>query len=360
MNIISPENQNPVFACAATAFGFKSLFSEIFRPEQYNRAYILKGSCGSGKSSLISKVAQICCSENLPCELFACSSDPSSYDGIIIPDKKIYIVDGTSPHITDPLYPGAAEVVIDTSTGLDEKSIKDHRDTIIDLCKKSSAGFSRAYSFLRAAYEMDKGICELSSEHFNHGKMMSAIRRFSKATIPAGHGCITKRRLTRVYCKDGLYESRAFIKNAEKNCIVTDKYGTSRIFMEAMVQEAVRKSQPVTVSLSPLDFKTITEIYLPEISMSFTVCDPKDTSRTPFRIFNMARFEDKNSIRESIQKIRFMKKCFSGLTDGAVQSLKNAYDCHSALEKIYSGSTDYSANDIAAQNLISEIFCSAK
>ena len=90
--------QSPLFACAATAFGFKSLFSEIFRPEDCTHAYILKGSCGSGKSSIIKKIAAECEKRNQKYELFACSFDPSSYDGIILGDMQIYIIDGTSPH----------------------------------------------------------------------------------------------------------------------------------------------------------------------------------------------------------------------------------------------------------------------
>ena len=148
----------PLFACAVTAFGFKSLFPEIFCPENFDRAYILKGSCGSGKSTVIRRVAQECERRGEKYRLYACSFDPESLDGIVIDQRRVYIADGTSPHVTDPMYPGAVETVINMSHGLDTAAISKNRDKIIELCGKSRDAFSNAYSFLRGAYEMEKSI----------------------------------------------------------------------------------------------------------------------------------------------------------------------------------------------------------
>lgn len=348
--------KSPVFACAATAFGFKSLFPEIFCPDKFDRAYILKGSCGSGKSSVIRHIASECDKRGENYQLYACSFDPSSFDGIVLTDKRIYIADGTSPHMTDPLYPGAVETVIDTSGGLDGEGVSVHRDLIISLCRKSRDAFSDAYSYLRAAYEIECNIRKSACEGFRTAKMQAAAGRISRDLIPYGNGHTKKRCLTQVYCKDGLYKSDAFFDSAQKKCIVTDKNGTGYLFMEQMLREAARKEQPAVISLSPLDFETVNALYLPEISMAFSMADKAEKKDGIFRIVNMERFTDKASLAASKQKLRFMKKCFSELTRGASDCLARAYKSHSELERIYCSKTDYTINDAIIRRLIDEIF----
>ena len=348
--------KSPVFACAATAFGFRSLFPEIFCPDKFDRAYILKGSCGSGKSTAIRRIAEECDRRGEKYCLYACSFDPSSFDGIVLTDRRIYIADGTSPHATDPLYPGAVETVIDMSEGLDNAGISEHREQIISLCRKSRDSFSRAYSFLRAAYEMERNIEKISSENFRTAKMQAAAGRLSRDFIPRGSGHTKKRCLTQVYCKDGAYKSSAFFDGAQMKCLVTDKNGTGHLFMEQMLHEAARKEQPAVISLSPLDFETVNALYLPEISMAFCITDKADKQDGIFRIINMARFTDEASLAASKQKLRFMKKCFAELTDGACECLAHAYESHSELEKLYCSQTDYSSNDTVIRRLTDEIF----
>lgn len=349
-------NRSSLFACAATAFGFKSLFPEIFRPEGFDRAYILKGSCGSGKSTVIRRVAQECLKRGERYTTYACSFDPESFDGIVIEGKRVYIADGTSPHVTDPLYPGAVETVINMSRGLDSAEISKNRDKIIELCSKSRDAFSDAYSFLRAAYEMEKSICKVASDGFRTEKMQAAIGRLSRDLIPFGTGHVISKCLTRVYTKDGLYKSGAFFECAGKKCLVTDKIGTAHIFMRELLREAARKEQPALVSVSPLDFETVNAVYLPRVSMAFEVSDNRNSESDAFRIINMARFTCKDTLSISAKKLRFMKKCFTALTDGASESLATAYKFHSELEKIYSQKTDHTENDAATERIISEIF----
>ena len=83
------------FASSNSMTGFHSYFDTIYNPRKLEKIYIIKGGPGTGKSSMIKAIKSSF--KNKKCELFLCSSDPLSYDGIII-DKKIAVIDGTSPH----------------------------------------------------------------------------------------------------------------------------------------------------------------------------------------------------------------------------------------------------------------------
>ncbi|MBE6688758.1 MAG: hypothetical protein E7588_05720 [Ruminococcaceae bacterium] len=347
--------KDPVFACACTAYGFKSLFDSIFDPEKYKRVYILKGTCGSGKSALIRKIARECRERSSEYELFSCSFDPDSFDGIIIRSRDTCIVDGTSPHITEPKYPGAVEIVLNTGKA-DENALKERRNEIIDLCKKSSAAFGKSYSFLRASLELENSYNNIITENFRFDKMFCAIKRFCDRDFVRGTGFIRENRLINVICKDGLHKSGAFLGRASKKCLVLDKPGGAYLAMEEIVSTAARYDQPVTVSVSPLDFEKINGVWLPELDMAFGIENECESRDDWYHVFNMARFTDKVTVSRSKNKLRFLNKCKDKLILRAADSMAEAYFAHMELESIYNANTDYSVNNILYEKLVKEIF----
>lgn len=350
-----PNRNTPlVFAGACTAFGFKSLFPEIFRPEDFEKIYILKGSCGSGKSHIISKLADECERRDVRCELFGCSLDPTSFDGIII--RRVCVIDGTPPHSVDPLYPGAVEIVVDTAQGLDDGALHAERDKVVELWRETNTYFGKTYSYLRAALEIRNNLIDIITENFQFGKSFSAIKRFCEKNFIHGNGFCRTRRFTKAYTGNGFYESNAFFERVGCKCLVLDKYGCSDILMNELAQAAARFEQPAVLSVSPLDAEKIDGIYLPELDMAFQTareCADRDDF---YHVFNMDRFVDKNALRESKYKIRFLKKCFGELVDGAVESLGEAYRTHAELEKIYSRNMDFSYNDRVYNKIYEDIF----
>ena len=42
-----------------------------------------------------------------PVEYLWCSGDPDSQDGVVLPEHRCAVVDRTSPHEEEPLYPAA-------------------------------------------------------------------------------------------------------------------------------------------------------------------------------------------------------------------------------------------------------------
>lgn len=62
------------------------------------KRYFIKGGPGSGKSTLMKKIAADTQSAGLSLELYHCSLDPESLDMVILPTKGICIFDSTPPH----------------------------------------------------------------------------------------------------------------------------------------------------------------------------------------------------------------------------------------------------------------------
>lgn len=80
--------------------GFYSLYSELLPPEGARAIYILKGGPGCGKSTLMRRVGARMEETGVETEYILCSGDPDSLDGLVLPQLRTAIVDGTAPHGT--------------------------------------------------------------------------------------------------------------------------------------------------------------------------------------------------------------------------------------------------------------------
>ena len=89
-----------IFSGGNTSKGFHS-FMTILTQQEANRILCLKGGPGTGKSTLMKKVAKVFKDKGYSLEYHHCSSDDSSLDAIVI-KRKLAILDGTKPHIVDP------------------------------------------------------------------------------------------------------------------------------------------------------------------------------------------------------------------------------------------------------------------
>ncbi|MDD2509627.1 MAG: PRK06851 family protein [Syntrophomonas sp.] len=183
--------------------GFYSFYQYMLWPEG-ERKIILKGGPGVGKSTFMKKIGEEFSSRGLDLEYHWCSSDNQSLDGVVI-GQKVCILDGTAPHVVDPLFPGAVDEILNLGDFWDSRIIKEHKNEVIKLGQEISRCFARAYLRLQeaaVAYEewqsyykeardlaaVKRNILALSQE-FLQGCSISpyeARHLFAAAITPAG------------------------------------------------------------------------------------------------------------------------------------------------------------------------------
>lgn len=137
------KTQKKYLASANTGAGFKNYFDNINK-QQNSFCFILKGGPGTGKSSVIKKIASHFESMGFDIEYFYCSSDEESLDAIKI--KNISIVDGTAPHTTEATMPGIKEKIVNIGDFI-KSDIKKHKTKIENLIAKKSNCFALAYKY---------------------------------------------------------------------------------------------------------------------------------------------------------------------------------------------------------------------
>ena len=91
------------FSGTNTEVGFTGYLEEYFSP--LKKVYIIKGTAGSGKSTLLKRLFSGASEKGYEVHRIRCSSDPSSLDGIILPERGVAVADGTAPHVLEPRHP---------------------------------------------------------------------------------------------------------------------------------------------------------------------------------------------------------------------------------------------------------------
>ena len=86
------------FVGANSGDGFQNLFSELVDIEDTYDLMVLKGGPGVGKNTFMKEVARAMEAAGTPVERLWCSGDPDSLDGVVLPELRCAVADGTSPH----------------------------------------------------------------------------------------------------------------------------------------------------------------------------------------------------------------------------------------------------------------------
>ncbi|MBO8170663.1 MAG: hypothetical protein H0Z33_02110 [Bacillaceae bacterium] len=119
------------FFGALTPAGFNHYIDNL--TSQCSRRFIIKGRPGTGKSTMMKKIVSEAEKRNFDLEVYHCGFDPQSLDMVVVPELKVAVLDGTAPHVIDPVRQG--DQVVDTyrrciRDGLDEEKSDVLRDIV--------------------------------------------------------------------------------------------------------------------------------------------------------------------------------------------------------------------------------------
>lgn len=332
------QNYNTFFAAANTSKGFQNYFPQIFNPQSLDKIFILKGGPGTGKSSFMRIISRMAREKGYDTEEFLCSSDPKSLDGLIIPKLKLAILDGTSPHTADPIYPGVVESIINTGAFWDTEKLCRNKSEIIYYIQNKKRYFRRAYHFLNAWGEIEHETTKIVEKSLQEEKMNQCIERILKKYHADPTDASEEIRIQSSINASGYKRLHSFEKAADEIYIVEDEYGTGIRFMETLREKAKRKGMKAVISPSCLFPETADSLYFPEQKLCFVlgIRDYEaELTEKNYHYVNMKRFLSKEYIQENKQKLKFAKRCSEMLLNGAVEAFCDAAAAHNHLEKIY-------------------------
>lgn len=147
-----------------TPEGFFSYYHYILSQREAEKIWCIKGGPGVGKSTFMKKIGETMLAEGYDVDFLHCSSDNNSLDGIVIRDLKISLIDGTSPHVVDPINPGAVDSIIHLGDFWNEAGIRRNKLELIETNERIGAIFARVYNYLSAAEKMYDNVSSIASQ----------------------------------------------------------------------------------------------------------------------------------------------------------------------------------------------------
>lgn len=345
-----------LFPGGNTSIGSYPLFEYII-PENVNKIFCLKGGPGVGKSSMMKKISKEFIEKGYDVELFYCTSDPSSLDGIVIKDLGAVFLDGTAPHIVDPKNPGAIDEIINLGEYWNLKGIEQNREEIVACNKDISNSFKRAYKFLSAAEPIYRDIEEKYSDCMDFGKVnlltsnlieeifkdikssdvYKPIRHlFGTAITPIGH----------------IDYADSMLVNAKKVYYLSGEIGTGKTTLLKKVSEkAVEKGMSVEVYHYPLIPEKIETVLIKDLGIAITTSSIFKDEET----IDLNKFVDEIKLSPYKEEVKFDKKLLDELINYAILNLKRAKSKHDIIESYYVPNMRFDDIDKLKDELISRI-----
>ncbi len=320
--------------------GFFSCFSQISPKIEGQYTYIIKGGPGTGKSSLMRRVADELEKKDINCEKIYCSSDPNSLDGVIFPSLRVSICDGTSPHTMDPDYPGATGEIINLGDCWDKAKLFENKEKIIELTDKNKACHQRSRRFIESAFSIygdGEKICRDSLEEARLMRYASRVanRHFKK---PCGRVGLEKIRMLEAITPKGYYflgETATAL--CDEIIVFEDDFGVAAAKLIGELRAyALAAGFSVISSPSISKEKEIRHIIIKELSLGFFTADRLCTlGIEPTKTVCLRRFYSTDGISSHKARLAFSRKAAKELIDEAVCALKMAKDIHDDLENCY-------------------------
>lgn len=309
------------FPGANTGRGFISHFSGIVPPwEKPHYTYIIKGGPGVGKNTLMKKVSCLARANGHTVEEFRCAGDPGSLDAVRIPEKRLVLLDGTAPHVIDPVIPGIEAEILDLGHFLHREVFLRRRSELQLLFDENKAHYREAYACLGAAAVLRSTAVEAAASVTD----TDLIRRFLQEHFTLSSSGNTRRLFLTSPTPDGILDLHDSLE-AENTVLLPGILGT--VFLTETAKFAAGTKH--TVFSDHLLPELPRSVYFPD-SDTLLCCAP-----------DMHSVLDDFLLAPLPEYVFFAETEIQKLCARAVESLRLCKRTHDAIEAIYRPYVDF-------------------
>jgi hypothetical protein len=349
------------FLGAHSPTGFYSLYDQLLDPSQARAYYILKGGPGCGKSALMNRVGLRAEEAGYFVEYIHCSGDPNSLDGIYIPALGSAVVDGTAPHVIEPIFPGVVEDYINLGECYNKTGLGDVRSEIMTCMQGYRECYRRVYRCLGAASEI---ICDMRAI-LNTQTLEQKIAKRAKGIISrefrktgASPGRVTQRFLS-CMTQEGLV---CRFDTADVLCSrvyeLSDTYGLAHLLLSPILSGATAAGYDVIACPSPMFPERLEHLLIPSLSLGFiSTSSALPYGKDPYRHIRLDAMTDAEVLHRNRARLRFSKKVSSALAEEAAESLGQANSMLQNLEALYQPYVDNALIDRQSDRIADILLC---
>lgn len=329
------------FVGANSGEGFQNLFPEIVDIEDTYDFMVLKGGPGVGKNTFMREIGRTMEEAGTAVEYLWCSGDPDSLDGVVIPELRCAVADGTSPHVIEPKYPAAVDRYVDLGRFYDLTAAKTASEDVKTRTHAYKAAYVRAYHSLKAARQVELDAVASVRKGFNSERLEHRIKGIINREFRAKgdqRGKTTRRFLGSITHKGYIWRYDSVDVFCSRVYEFADTWELAGPALMRLHIAAIEKGWDTIVCPSPEDTSRIEHLLIPGLSLAFvTSCPGMDYGKKPYRRIRL----DAMAETEGRSRLRFQTRMVALLREEAVDALKEAKRNHDALEAVYNPYVDF-------------------
>lgn len=355
-----------------TPLGFFSYYKHILGQREANRIICIKGGPGTGKSTFMKRIAEHFSKKGEDMDFLHCSADESSLDGVVLKNRKIAFIDGTSPHVTDPVTPGAVDRIVDLGGYWNEEGIASNKSEIIDLNEETARWYRIAYNYLNAAKSVFRSLEEVYAEAAEASEIYRVVadivgREYGEHDISMRPGKVKKFFASAITATGTVNYITSLLGSMKKIYMINVPvgYGNTSL-MEIISEGAVYRGFDIEAyycSMSP-DEK-IEHIMIPELKTAFISVNryhdvepweivSVDGDPQEIAFIDMKDYMDGMVLQNNEELIESLNEEYDILLNKTVRYLAKAKETHMLVESMYIPNMNFTQVGALVEELIEE------
>ena len=356
-----------------TPQGFFSYYRYILSQREASRIICIKGGPGTGKSTFMKKIGERFAEMGEDVDFLHCSADEDSLDGIVLKNRRAAIIDGTSPHVTDPLTPGAVDRIVNLGEFWNEEGIASSKDEIIALSEETSGWYKIAYNYLnatRSVYRSLEGIYDKAARTSEIYSLIADIadREYREYPIAMCPGRQKKFFASAITAGGLINYIVTLLENISRVYIISVPAGfQNRSFMEILREGAVYRGFDVESFYCPMEPDEKTDhLLIPDLGLAFiTVNDyhdlepweiiRDDESQQEITLMDMSDYMDPMVIAANEELIKNLRTEFDILLNKGISALGSARQTHGKIESLYIPNMNFTEVNALADEIFEQL-----
>lgn len=336
-----------------TPLGFYSYYKYILGQREAHKIICIKGGPGTGKSTFMKKIGAAMAERGEDIDYLHCSADENSLDGIVLKKRKIAFIDGTSPHTTDPVTPGAVDRIMNLGEYWNEAGIAANKQEIIDLNEACSRWYRVAYNYLNATKSVFRSLEEIYNRAAEYNEIYRVVadisaREYGNYDISIQPGKVSNFFASAITSSGVVDYLASLLEDMEKIYIINVPTGYSNnSFMTILREGAIYRgldTEAYYCSLGP-DEK-IDHLLIPQLKLAFVtvneyhdiepweICD-EDGHMQEITLLDISDYMDCVEIAQNGELLECLQDELDALLDRTVECLKKAKELHLQVESMY-------------------------
>lgn len=342
-----------------TSKGFYSFYRYIMSQNEARRIFCIKGGPGTGKSTLMKKIGNTFNDKGYDVEFHHCSSDNNSLDGVVIKGLNVVLLDGTAPHVVDPINPGAVDEILNMGECWNEEGFKQYKENIIKCNKAVGKSFKRAYKYIAAAKLIIDDWATYNKEALNTSRLNRIKEELKNKilTTPVSNMGFDRHLFATAFTPNGIV---TFIENLTSDLdniyVVKGGPGTGKSdLLNFLAHEALIRGHYVEILHTPLIPEKIEHVIIPDLNTAIITSNEINQQDFNGTLIDMNRLLNTNLLTASLDKIKEASEDFYYLINKGLANIAIAKNLHDELETFYIPNMDFTKVQATFENIVKRI-----